>query len=138
MDGDDVGSFVEALSRRGLVVFRDEEARDVTIVDQLKGPFFPTPWLQLMKVRWGETDGFVLAAWLYDGRQSVKGVYIAEHPMTVVTPPTWRFEGSISEEHGYMEETEANCLRFLRREDDVDVYLNPDGKEVFVGRSDTG
>jgi tetratricopeptide (TPR) repeat protein len=59
-------------------------------------------------------------------------------PQGIALPQGWNYEGSMSRQPGYAPEgTDGDRLKFLRRENDLDVYLDlVTGKEVFVGRPD--
>ena len=56
---------------------------------------------------------------------------------TVCAPPGWKFEGSFSQRPGSIKSSQlGDRLKFLRREGDLDVYLDLlNGKEVYVGRA---
>ena len=55
----------------------------------------------------------------------------------VVTPPGWKFEGSLSSTFGFVpSEHAAKGMRYLRHEHGLDVYINPiTCKEIYVGRT---
>jgi hypothetical protein len=52
-------------------------------------------------------------------------------------PEGWKYEGSLSNHFGFVPTGgEQKSLRFLRREEGMDVYVNAlTGKEVYVGRT---
>lgn len=124
MNPNDVEPYVGDLQRRGLVFRRGDGAVDIVVVDQMRGPTTSCDWVEFGRV---EIGGHPVAACRLAGSD--------EH--TVVTPPGWRFEGSLSATFGFVPTgLEDNSLRFLRHEDGVEVYLNLlTGKEVFVGRT---
>ena len=57
--------------------------------------------------------------------------------MQVVTPPTWKFDGSLSHSYGFAPTEHVDkSLKYLRHENGLDVYLNTvTGQEVYIGRT---
>ena len=55
----------------------------------------------------------------------------------VVTPPDWKFEGSLSSTFAFVPSKHAaKGMKYLRHENGLDVYLNPiTGQEMYVGRT---
>ena len=121
----DVAAFVSILEAGGLTFLRDDQAVDLTVVDQLRGSTVPAPWLEVGKYAIGPTAN-VTAAWAANE---------ARGPLA--TPDGWIFEESLSASHHFVSHEEFNeRLLFLRREDRADVYLDrATGKEVFIGRA---
>lgn len=121
----DVRAFVSMLEKGGLTFLCDGEAVDLTVVDQLKGPTVPTPWLEVGKIETFNPHIKVCACWLA-GQQSYG----------IALPSEWEFEGSLSDRPGFVAEgTEGDRVKFLRHEGDLDVYLDlVSGNEAYVGR----
>ena len=121
----DVEAFVSELEAGGLIFRREGKAGDFAVVDQLRGPTVPAPWLEVAKVELFEPKLKVCACWL--AGQKLDGIAM---------PAGWKFEGSLSDRPGFAAEgTEGDRLKFLRHEGGNDVYLDLiSGKEVFVGR----
>lgn len=121
----EVEAFVSVLEAGGLIFRRDGQAVDIAVVDQLRGPSVPAPWLEVAKVELFEPKLKVCACWL--AGQKLDGIAM---------PAGWKFEGSLSDRPGFAAEgTEGDRLKFLRHEGGNDVYLDLiSGKEVFVGR----
>jgi hypothetical protein len=124
MARDDLQSYVRGLLKVGLVFDRDGGATDFVIVDQRWGPESPCPWLDFGS---SEIEGNRVAACRLAGSSEE----------VVVTPPTWRFDRSLSNSYGFTPTSAENkSLRFLRHEGNVDVYFSDlTGGEVFIGRT---
>jgi hypothetical protein len=125
----DVEAYVASLSPHNIRYLIDGKARDLVVVDQLRGPMAACEWIEFGHVLLGEGTKVRVAACRKVGSTS----------MQVVAPPAWAFESSLSSSYGFVPNEHADkSLKFLRHERGLDVYLNEvTGKEVFVGRSAT-
>ena len=123
MTSADVAAFVSVLEAGGLIFRRDGEAVDMAVVDQLRGPAISAPWLQVGRLQMGE-------------KQIVAAALAGQHPASFAAPAGWKFEGSLSDKPVCVADgTEGDRLKFLRHENQMDVYLDlVTGKEVFTGR----
>jgi len=111
----DASAFLLTLDSMGLAGERERAYRDVALVGT-DGPWqHACSWL-----RFGRYAG-VNAVWM-DGTD----------PDPLVVPPTWRPNSLIN-----LSETEAaRRLKFVRRDGDVEVYLDTEtGKEMYRGRA---
>lgn len=126
MTPQDVESFINKLQLAGLVFLPSGQSNDISVVDQVRGPTSQCPWLEFGHIDIG-TNGQRVAACRLVGSEN----------MEIVMPPGWKFEGSLSSTFGFApSEHVQNGLKFLRRENGLDVYLNSiTGKEVYVGRT---
>lgn len=122
----DVGYFIKKLECAGLDFLRDEEAMDITVVDQRHGPTSKSTWLEFGLMNMGENGPRIAACRLVGSR--VK---------QVVTPIDWKFEGSLSSTFAFVSSEHAEKgMKYLRHENGLDVYLNPiTGEEMYVGRT---
>lgn len=124
MTPDDVGAFIKKLDERGLTYIENGRARDLVVVDQIRGPAVQCEWIEF-------------------GQTTLKGRPVAAARLTgsisqqLMTPDGWTFEGSVTQTFGFVPTgEEVKSLKFLRTENEVDVYLNTlTGSEVFVGRT---
>lgn len=119
----DVRPFLHLLESDGLRHLREGQAQDVARVDQRYGALDPAPWLEV-----GEMDvpgGRVRACWL-----------AGEPPGRLSVPRGWRYERSLSREHGFTAgEAFDERMTFVRRDPEHDVYVDREtGREVYVGR----
>jgi hypothetical protein len=121
---DDVRSFVDGLERCGLTYVDNDQAVDICVVDQQRGPMKRSEWLEFGKI---ELKGGLISACKLAGSGSNQ----------VFTPDGWTFEGSLSQSFGFSPTESNNAgMRFLRHENGLDVYFNElSGKEVYVGRA---
>jgi hypothetical protein len=123
MHPDDVKRFVGVLEGFGLVYRDGETARDIAVVDQLRGPAIRCDWIESGHV--GEKER-VAACRLAGSSQTV-----------LMRPEGWSYEGSLSQTHAFVPAGAiGKSLKFLRHENGLDVYLNLlTGEEVFQGRT---
>jgi hypothetical protein len=121
---DDVQGFVGRLEHRGLEYIRNGMALDMVVIDQFKGPAALCDWIEFGQV---EIRGNKVAGARHKESQSKK----------LVSPEGWVFEGSMSHTARFVPTgAERHSLKFLRREDGLDVYFNSlTGTEVYVGRT---
>lgn len=78
--------YVSLLSAYGLRYIVDGTARDLTVVDQLRGPCADTPWIECGTMSSGtEPDVNVSACRLKGGAQT-----------SLITPEGWRYEDSLT------------------------------------------
>jgi hypothetical protein len=126
MSPQDVESFVKKLQGAGLEFLRDNEAIDIAVADQMRGFTSKCTWLEFGHV---DTSG--------EGQRVAACRLVGSQVMQVVTPPGWKFEGSLSSTFAFVpSEHTAKGMKYLRNENGVDVYLNPiTGKEMYVGRT---
>jgi hypothetical protein len=124
LDPDAVAAFVDRLHRSGLVVQSKGRAADLVVVDQLQGPTSRCDWLEVGEV---PLRGGKVAACRLRGSKLAR----------LATPDGWCYARSLSARYQFVPSRPARqALRFLRREGDVDVYLElRSGKEVRSGRA---
>lgn len=126
----DAEAYVESLEagglrcRRGVEPAADDEAVDVAVVSQRRGPWIALSWLKYATV---ENDGRKLdVCWL-----------AGEAPGDVAVPNGWVYEKSLSADGpGFMPDSAVgDRLRFLRHEGNVDVYLDlQTDQELYTAR----
>lgn len=116
------------LQRVGLEFLRDGEAVDIAMADQTRGLTSKCTWLEFGHINMNGSGPRVAACRLVGSR--VK---------QMITPPDWKFEGSLSSTFGFVpSEHAAKGRKYLRHGNgiDVGVYLNPiTGQEMYVGRT---
>ena len=136
MSPSDIEAFVCRLEKGGLTFEHDGHAVDIAVVDQMHGPTMPTEWLEFGRLYLGGTENKVAACWLFEGARIAEGVHIPGKGMTLATPDSWNFDGSLSENFKVVDiEQIQEKLKFLRHENGIDVYLDRSmGEEVYVGR----
>lgn len=120
----DVESFIKKIETYGLVFLRNDEAFDIVVVVQMRGPTKNCNWIEFGHVNMSSEGQRVAACRL-----------VGSELMQVVIPPDWDFEKSLSSSYGFVPTEHADKgLKFIRHENGLDVYLNPvTGKEVYVG-----
>ena len=100
------------------------------VVDQMRGPLVSCDWIEFGHLNLDNDPAKRVAAC----RKS--GSFLKQ----IVTPEAWTFGSSLSSSFGFVPSgKEGKSLKFLRREQGLNVYLNElTGQEVFVGaRSNT-
>ncbi len=123
----DAEAFVRALGKHDISYVFEGKARDLVVVDQMRGPMVACDWIEFGHVSLDGNPDRRVAACRRVGSSSKQ----------VVMPEGWSFETSLSGSYGFVPTEHADrSLRFLRHEDGLDVYLNElTGEEVFVGRT---
>ena len=123
----DVEGFVDTIRGRGLTYLVDGVAKDLVVVDQLRGPLARCDWIEFGHISLdGDANKKVAACRLKGSSQTV-----------VIMPDRWTFEQSLSASFGFVPNEHIDkSLRFLRHEGGLDVYENElTGREVFIGRT---
>lgn len=138
MEPGSVEQFVSELVMRGLVFYGDENNQeDIAVADQVRGLTRPCNWLEFGRFPMGDNpQDRVSMCWLFEGERIAHGIHLKGRSMELHAPPGWRYEGSLSQQFGFVSNQDLNeRMEFLRTEDNLDVYRDRDtGKEVFVGR----
>jgi hypothetical protein len=124
MAPNDVKKFVATLEAKGLCYLEEDSSVDMVVIDQMRGPTTPCDWIEFGHV---ELSGNRIAVARLAGSQLKQ----------VITPPEWKFEGSLSQTFALVPAgAEDKSLRFLRHERGPNVYLNLlTGREVYMGRT---
>jgi len=139
MDPQDAEAFIINLEIHGGLQFMSNgKSMDMAVADQQKGLIVAEcDWLEFGRLQLGE-DKVVSVCWFFDGpRQFGHGTYMYDTEMEIATPQGWEYEGSLSDKFRYAAKgAERDHLKFLRSENNMDVYLDLEtGKEFFVGRN---
>lgn len=120
----DAETFLAHLQSLGLRVNPGSGDSDACIVEQLGRSGSPAPWLGTTRLSTAEIGGEVAVAALRGTRES-----------RVVMPGGWKFEGSVSQTPFAFVRSDSERLKFLRNQDNVEVYWDQELKrEVYVGR----
>lgn len=127
MAPDDARSFIKTLEQYGLTFLENGKAKDIAIVDQLKGITTPCEWAEFGHIELDTGEGMVAACRLKNSKENM-----------LYTPEDWEFKDSLSDKHGFVPaEKKDERLLYLRTDGNVNVYLDAhSGKEVFTGRTD--
>lgn len=133
----EVDRFLRRLVAAGLRFMADGRCVDLAVVDQLRGPTARVDWLEYGTLPLGVPGRHVAACWLHEGPRQAVGLHVPGDGLRLVVPAGWQYEGSISAAPGFVPTAEiGRRMRFLRREDGVDVYLDlASGEERFLARS---
>ena len=123
MHPNDVSLYAKLLSERGLNHISTSDPADFLVVDQLQGPLDQCGWLKFYRI--GKLTFSIAVCSLVGGR--VAGVAV---------PDGWEYEGSISQEFGWMRIDAPNTqLQFVRRSGHIDFYLDElSEKEMYCVR----
>lgn len=121
----DVEGYVGDLERSGLTYIEFGRAKDLVVVDQMRGPTAACEWIEFGHIDLDDDPKKRIAACRLKGSLNQQ----------IVMPEGWSFESSLSSTYGFIPNDSGGGLTFLRHEDGLDVYFNElTGKEVFVGR----
>jgi hypothetical protein len=123
----DIQQFVEGLSQHGIEYLQDGRAVDLVVADQQRGLAAPCGWAEFGWVDWEGDSRKQVAACRAKGSRSNQ----------VVTPPGWKYDGSLSAKFHFVETGWIpEFMDFLRHENGLDVYRDlKTGKEVYLGRT---
>jgi tetratricopeptide (TPR) repeat protein len=118
----DAKAFMARLENLGLVYCQGGKAADFVCVDQKRGPTIEVDWLNLGGVE------------IQTGKIKLGWFHLEEPDGRVALPadPNWTAAETVEE---ILPEEMDDRMKFLRRENNMDVYLNlRTGKETYVGR----
>ena len=123
----DVESYVTAFGAQDILYQVQGKARDLVVVDQMRGPMVACDWIEFGHLNLDNDQAKRVAACRKSGS-------LINH---IATPDGWTFGSSLSSSFGFTPSgQECKSLKFLRREQGLEVYLNElTGREVFVGRA---
>jgi hypothetical protein len=113
--------------RFALTYLQDQQAVDIAVVDQIRGPLVRCDWIEFGHISLdGDAEKRVAACRLRGSTSS-----------QLFTPEGWVFQSSLSASYGFSpNEAAEKGLRFIRSEGGLDVYWSELlGKEVYIGRA---
>lgn len=123
----DAKKYVDLLIENGLK-FKDEDnnAIDITIVDQLKGKLTKSNWIFCGYTNWdGNPDQRIMVCQLLNSSLD-----------EILVPNNWKYEISLTKQALFFRPDDMKeSLRFLKTENNIDVFIDTEtGKEYFVRR----
>lgn len=127
MATEDVRVYVEMLESNGLVFLNEkEESVDFLVADQLSGITTACDWANFEHISFDKD---------IDEKVAVC-THVQDPKKTLIPPFYWKFKGSLSQSFGFIPiEHKDKGLKFLRHENNIDVYLSElTGEEMYVGR----
>ncbi len=128
MDTSDADTFIAVLEASGLKFGQDDGTPDGVIVIQNTGPLVTTEWLTFANI---EQDGMKLSVcW-----------HAEAEPGSMAVPRHWKYEKSLSASGpGFAHRAMiGERLKFLRREGNIEVYLDlQTNKELYTARPTIG
>jgi hypothetical protein len=86
MSSEDVKGYIDGLRRHNLIYLNGGPPRDLTVVDQFKGPVVPCDWIHFEKIDWEGDSQKRISVCKLSGSCTVK----------VLTPDGWNFDKSLS------------------------------------------
>jgi hypothetical protein len=125
MSPQDVEAFIKKLETFGLTFLLEGKSVDIAVVDQIRGPTTECDWLKFGKCE------------IAPGQRVAACRLVRSQVPDFITPPGWKFAGSLSSTFTFVPgDGPGPGMKFLRHENNVDVYLDLlTGKEAFVGRT---
>lgn len=127
MTPDDVESFISKLQKAGLQFLEDEEAINIVVADQMRDLTSKCSWAEFGSIDLHGKQNQKISTCRLDGSCLNQ----------ILTPPEWRFDGSLSQTFGFVPtEHIQKCMKYLRHENGMDIYLNSiTGEEMYVART---
>lgn len=124
MDPADVRAFISTLEIHGMTFLRNNQAVDIAVVDQLRGPTAPVSWLECANL----TSGEISITVAFDKRDKEVG--------NVAMPHGWNYEDSLSKNMTFAPTHEVDDrMELLAEEDGIEIYRDREtGKIQHVGR----
>lgn len=123
-----VDNYLRVMANKGLVHLEDGKARDMVMIDQIRGLLSPCDWVEVYPAWLGNANTEserprVMVASLRDGVE--KQVYL---------PEGWHFEKSLTRSVAFVPRPHLDLsMHFLRHENGIDVYENIlSGGEAFL------
>ena len=92
MNPSDVEAFIDSLGQYDILYQKEGSARDVVVVDQMRGLLLSCPWIEFGHVNLDEDPRQRVAACRLSGGKSDK----------IVTPEGWTFGRSLSSSYGFV------------------------------------
>lgn len=123
----DVGDFIEHLNDFGLIYLENGMARDMVVIDQIRGLMAPCEWAE-----------FAFGGYDDDPNKQVGGCSLkGGKEIDLFTPEGWVYEGSLSQSYVFTpDEHGEKSMTFLRHEDGLDVHRSGlTGEEQYSGRT---
>ena len=124
MSSIDVESYINFLRKKGLVYLSKTSEYDLVVADQCRGLCVDCDWTEFGYINYDEDPE----------KQVAVCIHVDDEGDPFMTPDWWKFEEYakltlVPTEH------KDKSLKFLRHEDNVDVYLNKlTGEEVYSAR----
>lgn len=126
MHPDDVESFVHVLTAAGMRYVVGGEARDIAVVDQIRGPMIPAPWLEFGHIEWQGDPGKRVACCRLTGSRITK----------LVTPQGWTYERSLTLSYLVVPQEAAETLRFEAMDGNLERIRTPlSERPLYIGRT---
>lgn len=130
MDSRDLTPLVAMFQQGGLIFNQDDNFVDIAVVDEKDGPACSTNWLQFMPDYFpiDNLGNTLSGCWFIRNPLPVYGVHMPAgwnqySDIPLLMPEEWSYDKSFNKKHVLLEET-SKILKFLRRKDDVDIYLD--------------
>lgn len=129
----EIGEAISWLEENGLRFHDGEQAVDLVVVDQLRGPTTRCDWLEFARFRTDAAGGRISAAWLYDRPRSGAGLHLEDGTsIQIATPAGWVYETSMSHRFGFAPaEGVTDTARFLADEPFEIVVHEGSGRRAF-------
>jgi hypothetical protein len=123
----DAEAFIAKLAPEGLRHLVDDVPQDVTVVDQIRGPMIPTPWLEYGHVGWSGDPKKKVACCRLLGSQVSQ----------LVTPDGWDYEQSLTASYLFVPEKAISTMTAERRDGGVERFRSPlSDKPYFLGQTE--
>jgi hypothetical protein len=104
------------LVESGLTFLTQSKAQDMVVADQQRGLTSECEWLEFARSPFGKTGNNVSACWFFDGSRIPADIHIPDLSFELSTPPGCSFEGSLSDQFGFVPtDQEIERLQFLRK-----------------------
>ena len=124
----DVESYIQHLEKNGLIYISNNEADDIVVIDQQKGPLIPCNWVDCDKFYLNDQQDMVVTRCRHITVKEDAGIF---------APPGWKYDGSLSQTFGYVpSESLDKSLKYKGSDKGIDVYHNAlTNQEAYIGRT---
>ena len=127
MDSSDAEDYIKFLETNGLIYIDNNQALDIVVVDQIKGPLLDCHWIEFGTI---ETGG--------DPDQKISACRITGSKVKdIVLPENWQYHKSLSKEYLITETDNIDRRMVLfERKEGLEKYFDlKSGKTLYVGRT---
>lgn len=126
MNPDDVQAYIDILRQHGLKHLERGRARDMVVMDQVRGPTSACDWVLFGHIDWQRDPAMRVAACMLAGSKLKE----------LVTPDGWTYERSLTRSFTYVPGEPAETMTLRHSEHGLETWTTPLSAEpLYAGRT---